>query len=113
MCVCAHVCGCVCMCVHYKQVIRVNKTHGAATPRTRITCTSFLGFEEPSLKLLHSLELQRTNSSPISNCQHSKSAIFISHNINYNINSLWLLRVGIRIIYISIYWMSVTYWKSK
>ena len=40
------------------------------------------------------------NSSPISNCRRSKSAIFISHNINYNINSLLLLRVGIRIIYI-------------
>ena len=43
------------------------------------------------------------NSSPISNCRHSKSAIYISRNINYNINSLLLLRVGTRIIYISIY----------
>ena len=45
----------------------------------------FLGSEEPSLKLLHSAKLQRTNSSPISNCRHSKSAIFLSRNINYNI----------------------------
>ena len=80
-----------------------SKTRGAAAPRTRITCTSFLGLEEPSLKLLRSSELQRTNSSPISNCRRSKSAIFISRNINYNINSLLLLRVGIRIIYIYIY----------
>ena len=91
------------------------KTRGAAAPRTRITCTSFLGLEEPSLKLLRSSELQRTNSSPISNCRRSKSAIFISRNINYNINSLLRLRVGIRIIYIYIYiyWTSVTYRKSK
>ena len=86
-----------------KQVIRVEKTRGAAAPRTRITCTSFLSLEEPSLKLLRLSELQCMNSSPISNCWHSKSAIFISHNINYNINSLLLLRVGIRIIYLSIY----------
>ena len=79
-----------------------SKTRGAAAPRTRITCTSFLGLEEPSLKLLRSSELQRTNSSPISNCLRSKSAVFISRNINYNINSLLLLRVGIRIIYIYI-----------
>ena len=90
-----------------------SKTRGAAAPHTRITCTSFLGLEEPSLKLLRSSELQRTNSSPISNCRRSKSAIFISRNINYNINSLLLLRVGIRIIYIYIYRTSVTYWKSK
>ena len=43
------------------------------------------------------------NSSPISNCQHSKSAIFISHNINSNINSLLRLRVGTHYIYIYIY----------
>ena len=90
-----------------------SKTRGAAAPRTRITCTSFLGLEEPSLKLLRSSELQRMNSSPISNCRRSKSAIFISRNINYNINSLLLLRVGIRIIYIYIYRTSVTYRKSK
>ena len=91
------------------------KTRGAAAPRTRITCTSFLGLDEPSLKLLRSSELQRTNSSPISNCRRSKSAIFISRNINYNINSLLRLRVGIRIIYIylSIYRTSITYQKSK
>ena len=43
------------------------------------------------------------NSSPISNCQRSKSAIFISRNINSNINSLLRLRVGTHIIYIYIY----------
>ena len=52
---------------------------------------------------LFSAELQLTNSSPISNCRQSKSAIFYSRNINYDINSLLLLRVGIRIIYIYIY----------
>ena len=77
-----------------------SKTRGAPAPRTRITWVSLLGLEEPSLKLSRSSELQRTNSSPISNCRRSKSAIFISPNINYNINSLLLLRVGIRIIYI-------------
>ena len=43
------------------------------------------------------------NSSPNSNCRRSKSAIFISHNINSNINSLLRLRVGKHIIYIYIY----------
>ena len=66
----------------------------------------FLSSEEPSLKLLHSAELQCTNSSPISNCRRLKSAIFISRNINYNINSLLPLSVGthtiIYIIYISV-----------
>ena len=75
-----------------------SKTRGAA-PRTRMTWRSFLGSEEPLLKLLRSLKLQRTNSSPISDCRHSKSAIFISRNINYNINSLLRLHVGTRIIY--------------
>ena len=64
---------------------------------------SLLGLEEPLLKLLRSAELQHTNSSPISNCQRSKSAIFISRNINSNINSLLRLRVGTHIIYIYIY----------
>ena len=64
---------------------------------------SLLGLEEPSLKLLRSAELQPTNSSPISKCQHSKSAIFISRNINSNINLLLRLRVGTHIIYLSIY----------
>ena len=77
-----------------------SKTRGAAAPRTRITWVSLLGSEEPSLKLLRLGKLQRTNSSPISNCRHSKSAIFISRNINYNINSLLLLHVGTHIIYI-------------
>ena len=64
-----------------KQVIRVKKTRGAAAPRTRITLASFLGSKEPSLKLLRSAKLQCTNSSPISYCRHSKSAIFLSRNI--------------------------------
>ena len=51
------------------------KTHGAADPRTRITWASFLGSEEPSLKFLRLAKLQCTNSSPISNCRHSKWAI--------------------------------------
>ena len=63
---------------------------------------SLLGLEEPSLKLLRSAELQRTNSSPISNFQRLKSAIFISRNINSNINSLLRLCVGTHIIYIYI-----------
>ena len=98
-----------------------SKTRGAAAPRTRITWASFLDLEEPSLKLSRSAKLQRTNSSSISNCRRLKSAIFISRNINYNRNSLLLLRVGTRIIYIyiylyiylSIYRTSVTYQKSK
>ena len=69
---------------------------------------SLLGLEEPSLKLLRSAELQRTNSTPISNCRHSKWAIFISRNINSNINSLLRLHVGTHIIYIYIYLTSVT-----
>ena len=60
-----------------------SKTCGAAAPHTRITWRSFLGSEESSLKLLHSVELQRTNSSPISNYWSLKSAIFILHNVNY------------------------------
>ena len=74
-----------------------SKTRGAAAPRTRITWASFLDLEEPLLKLSRSAKLQRTNSSSISNCRRSKSAIFISRNINYNINSLLLLRVGTRV----------------
>ena len=77
-----------------------SKTRGAAAPCSRITWASFLDSEEPSPKLLHLAELQRTNSSPISNCRHSKSAIFYSCNINYNINSLLWLRLGTCIIYI-------------
>ena len=80
-----------------------SKTRGAAAPRTRITWASLLGSEEPSLKLLQSGKLQRTNSSPIFNCRRSKSAILFSRNINYNINSLLLLHVGTHIIYIYIY----------
>ena len=80
-----------------------SKTRGAAAPRTRITCAYFLGSEEPSLKLSRLAKLQRTNSSPNSNCRRSKSAIFISRNINSNINSLLRLCVGTHIIYIYLY----------
>ena len=79
-----------------------SKTRGAAAPRTRITCAYFLVPEEPSLKLSRLAKLQRTNSSPNSNCRRSKSAIFISRNINSNINSLLRLRVGTHYIYIYI-----------
>ena len=80
-----------------------SKTRGAAAPRTRITWASFLYSEKPSLKLLRTAKLQRTNSRPISNCRRSKSAILFSRNINYNINSLLRLCVGTHIIYIYIY----------
>ena len=80
-----------------------SKTRGAAAPRTRITCTYFLGSEEPLLKLSRLAKLQLTNYSPNSNCRRSKSAIFISRNINSNIHSLLRLRVGTHIIYIYIY----------
>ena len=74
---------------------------GLPTPHSNYL-ESLLGLEKPSLKLSHSAELQRTNSSPISNCQRSKSAIFNSRNINSNINSLLRLRVGTHIISIII-----------
>ena len=88
-----------------------SKTRGAAAPRTRITCAYFLGSEEPSLKLSRLAKLQHTNSSPNSNRRRSKSAIFISRNINSDINSLLWLRVGTHIIYIYIYivvWLWLT-----
>ena len=44
-----------------KQVIRVKKTRGAAAPHTQNTWESFLGSEEPSLKLLRSAKLQHMN----------------------------------------------------
>ena len=44
-----------------------SNTHGAADPHTQITWMSFLGLEELWLKLLHSVELQGKNSSPIFN----------------------------------------------
>ena len=80
-----------------------SKTRGAAVPCTRIIWASFSGLEEPLLKLLCLAELQHTNCSPISNCRCSKSAIFFSHNINYNINSLLWLRIGTYFLYIYIY----------
>ena len=90
-----------------------SETHGAATPCTQLTWVFFLGLEEPLLKLFHLVELLRMNSSPIFNCWHSKLAIFISCNINYNINSVLWLRIGTRIIYTSIYQTSITYRKLK
>ena len=52
------------------------KTRGDATPHIQITWPPFLISEETSLNLSHSVKLQHTNSSPISNSQHSKLAIF-------------------------------------
>ena len=90
------------------------KTHGAAAPRTQITWASFLGSEEPSLKLLRSAKLQRTNFSPNSNCWHSKSAIFLSSNIKLQYKFIVaVMRRNTYYIYIYIYLSSVTYWKSK
>ena len=89
------------------QIVR--RKRAAATDETcppkasylssKITWPYFIGSEEPLLKLLRSTELQHANSSSISNCQRSKSAIF-SRNINYNINSLLRLHVGTYIILI-------------
>ena len=45
-------------------------------------------------------EASAHDSSPISNCRRSKSAVFLSRNINYNINSLLRLCVRMHIIYI-------------
>ena len=76
----------------------------------------FLRFRR-TFAISHSTELKCANSSPISNCQHSKSAIFISCNINWNINSLLWLRIGTHYlsIYLYIYRTSITYrkWKRK
>ena len=63
---------------HMRTSNSSSKTRGSAAPCTRITWASLLGSEEPSLKLLRSRKLQSTNSSPISNCWRSKSAILIS-----------------------------------
>ena len=96
-------------CLHWQTSNLSLKTRGAAAPPHSNYLASLLGLEEPSLKLLRSAELQCTNSSPISNCQHSKSAIFILRNINSNINSLLRLRVGTHIIYIYIYLLDERY----
>ena len=55
------------------------------------------------MTLLHSVELHCTSSSSISNCRHLKSAIFISRNINYYINSLLRLHVEVHMISLSLY----------
>ena len=97
------ICSFVIVLLHViQQVIPVKHSWGRH-PCTRITWASFLGSEEPSLKLLHLAKLQRTNSSPISNCWRSKSAIFLSRDINYNMNSLLRLCVGMHVIYIYLY----------
>ena len=49
---------------------------GAAVPCTQITWAYFLGSEEPLLELLCLAKFHHTTSSPIPNCQCSKSAIF-------------------------------------
>ena len=64
-----------------KQAIEDPKPVG----NLQIIWKSFLGSEEPSLKLLHLAKLQCTISSPISNCRRSKSVIFIYYNINYKV----------------------------
>ena len=86
-----------------KQVIQVQKLVGLPPPALELLGHLFLGSEEPSLKLLRSSELQRTDSSPISNCRLLKSAIIILPNINCYINSLLWLRVRTHIIYIKIH----------
>ena len=83
----------------FKQVIRVQKLVGLLPPHSNYL--GVLGSEKSLLKLLRSAELYHTNSNPISNCWLSISAIFLSCNINYNINSLLRLSVGTH--YISIY----------
>ena len=55
------------------------------------------------LKLLHLAELQCTNSSPISNCWRSTSAIFNSRNINSNIKSFLRLCVETHVIHYFMY----------
>ena len=87
----------------WEQVIRIKKLVGLPPPALELLGRLFLGSEEPSLRLLRSAKLQRTNSCPITNCRRSKSAIFLSRNINYHINSLLRLYVGMHIIYIYIY----------
>ena len=83
-----------------KQVIPVQKLVGLPPPALEITWASSLDSEEPSLEVLRLSELQCTNSSSISYCQRSKSAILFPCNINYNINSLLRLRIRAHIIYI-------------
>ena len=75
------------------------------SPHNRTTWAFFVGLEDPSLKFLRSVELQRTNYNPISHYWCSKLAIFFLGlvNINYNRNLLLWLRIGKHIIYISIY----------
>ena len=79
------------------------KTHGAATPLHSNYLEVFLRFRRTFAEVITLRKLQRTNSSPNSNCWHSKSSIFILRNINYNINSLLRLFVGTHIMYIYIY----------
>ena len=62
-----------------------------------------LSFRRTLAEVITFSEASMYEFSPISNCPRSKSAIFFSHNINYNINSLLRLSIGSRIIYIYIY----------
>ena len=50
--------------MEYNKYFKFKNSWGCR-PRTQITCASFLGSEEPSLKLLCLAELQRMNSDPI------------------------------------------------
>ena len=72
---------------------------------TRITLSSLIGLEEPSLKISHSLEPLRSNSGLNSNCGRFEIGHFI-RNIN-NINSLFQLRVGMHNI---MYSLNLTGW---
>ena len=71
----------------WKQVIRVQKL---VPPTLKITWVSFVGSEEPSLKFLHSAELQSTNSSPISHCRCStlNRPSFLGHILLKDYNQL-------------------------
>ena len=72
---------------------------------TRITLSSLIGLEKPSLKISHSLESLRLNSGLNSNCGRFEIGHFIRH-IN-NINSLFQLRVG---MYNYMYSLKLTWW---
>ena len=71
-----------------------------------------LGSEEPSLKALRLAKTQHTNSSPISNCQRSKLAIFLVtlYKLKYKFivavtcrNANYIYLYNIITYYISIY----------
>ena len=100
---------------HLKTSNSSKETHGAAALRTRITWASFLGSEKPSLALLRSAKLQRTNFSPISNCRRSKSAIFLLSNIKLQYKFIVVVtrrNTYYIYIYISSVKMKITYYNN-